>query len=116
MREAFLTDVQLQMNLMASLHRTLRFLGLTMTDAGEIAPAENWPLRKRHWFVRDTHNSLRVTRMIKSLALLGLQAEARALQAAVLRLCREDPDTGIGPRTQAFWQAALPGISAAGRG
>jgi hypothetical protein len=32
--------------------------------------------------------------MIKSLALLGLEPEARALKSAVLRLCREDPQAG----------------------
>lgn len=107
-RDAFRGDPLLQQHLRASLLRMLAFLGLQFDASGAIVPSPAWPRRKREWFIHDTHNSLRVTRMIKSLALLGLEPEARALQSAVLRLCREDPEAGIGERTQAFWRDALP--------
>jgi hypothetical protein len=107
-RNAFRGDPLLQRHLRASLLRMLAFLGLQFDASGAIVPSGDWPRRRREWFNHDTHNSLRVTRMIKSLALLGMEPEARALQSAVLRLCREDPEAGIGERAQAFWRDALP--------
>jgi hypothetical protein len=108
-REAFRGDPLLRQHLRASLLRMLAFLGLQLRADGQVVPSAAWPGRKTAWFTHDGHNSLRVTRMIRSLDLLGLAAEAKALQAGVLRLCREDPDCGIGEHAQGFWRAALPG-------
>lgn len=106
-KEAFRHDEQLRLHLLASLQRMLRFLGLGMSPTGTIGKAGNWSSRKVEWFTFDTHNSLRITRMIKSLALLGLDPEAQELRQVVLHLCAQEPDCGISDTTRRFWEQSI---------
>jgi len=86
--------------------RMLRFFGLRLAEWGEVVPGD-WAERKREWFTHDTPNSLRLTRMIKSLNLLGMAHEARALQSGLEALCRADPQAGISLTTRAYWRDAI---------
>ena len=45
--------------------------------------------------------------MIKSLNLLGMANEARALQSGLEALCRDDPQAGISSTTRTYWHDAL---------
>ncbi|WP_206759285.1 opioid growth factor receptor-related protein, partial [Acinetobacter baumannii] len=67
---AFQTDELLRRHLLASFVRMLSFFGLQRQD-GAIVQGPNWPQRKRDWFTTPTHNSLRITRILTSLATLG---------------------------------------------
>lgn len=102
----FHSDPQLQRHLMLSLERMLGFYGLKITADG-IDKAANWHHRKLNWFVRDTHNNLRITRILKCLWALGLESEAIELQRRLLQLCAREPDCGIGTRTRDFWRRAF---------
>lgn len=106
-RDHFRGDPLLQRHLRASLLRMLRFFGLRLAESGEVVPGDHWAERKRQWFTHETHNSLRLTRMIKSLNLLGMANEARALQSGLEALCREDPQAGISSTTRAYWRDAI---------
>lgn len=103
---AFANDEILRRHLKASFHRMLAFYGLAPLPQG-IDKAGNWEARKSNWFIADTHNNLRITRILKSLNLLGLEKEARAFQAALLRLAECEPECGIGETARRYWAEAL---------
>lgn len=106
--EAFRTDSRLRQHMLDALRRMLGFYGLRVCDDGAVTKAPNWAERKSNWFTHPTHNSLRITRILKSLALVGLESEAARLQACLLDLCASEADCGIPAASQAFWRQAVP--------
>ena len=105
--DAFNADDLLQNHLRAALIRVLKFYGLRLTSEA-VVKGPNWNERKSNWFTENTHNSLRITRILKSLSALGLLDEARAFQAALHSLCDEEPDCGIDKVAMKFWREAVP--------
>ena len=84
---------------------------MTAVARDYVRTGDDWANRKREWFTHDTDNSLRLTRMIKSLNLLGMANEAQALQLGLEALCRDDLQVGISSTTRAHWRdAAETGI------
>ena len=106
---AFRGDELLRSHLLASYQRMLAFFGLRRLPDGEVVKSPAWDERKREWFTHDSHNSLRITRMLKSLALLGLEEEARAFQRALAGLCASEKDCQVNKTSQAFWREAVHG-------
>ena len=96
------------LHLMASFLRMLSFYGLARKD-GHIVKGGNWNERKGNWFIHGTHNDLRITRIIKSLTLLGLQPVAEQFHAALVDLRESEPDCGIGETAYGYWGSALGG-------
>ena len=96
----------LKQHLRASFRRMLSFYGLTMAEDG-IRKAANWDARKGDWFVTDTHNNLRITRILKCLRTLGLAGEAGAFHASLTRLRLEEADCGIGETAFRHWTRAM---------
>lgn len=93
-----------------ALDRMLRFYGLQPISrvAGglEIHPAADFASRRRIWLRPGNHNLLRLTRMMKSLRLLGNETHARALFDALSALYTEE-SAAIGPTTFRYWQESL---------
>jgi hypothetical protein len=104
--DTFRTDAQLLDHMRASFVRMLRFFGLKMSRDG-VSKADNWAERKADWSIENTHNSLRLTRMLKNLQALGFAWEAAELQKVLLHLCVTEADCGIDATTQRFWREAL---------
>lgn len=104
--KAFLEDELLRSHLMASFHRILSFYGLKRTEK-EITKAENWNSRKRNWFTQDTHNNLRITRILKCLTILGLKKEAKKFYEALSDLRKSESDCGVEVRAYKFWAEAI---------
>ncbi len=104
---AFAADPLLRQRLRASFDRMLGFYGLQWQAGGGIAPGSRWAAAKHNWFTRPTHNDLRVTRILKSCAALGLEAEACQLLDALERLTAQEPDCGVPTTSRAYWRAAL---------
>ena len=102
----FQSDRLLQDHLLASFHRMLGFLGLIF-DGRIVSKSENWPYRKGEWFSEPTHNLLRITRMLKSLRLLGLERESLAFYNALSALIATEPDCAVPEKTKAFWREAI---------
>jgi hypothetical protein len=75
---AFRQDPALRANLRRSFERILLFLGLQEQD-GEVVEGPNLVRRAQDVWDHPNHNWLRVTRILRSLRLLGLEAEAQAL-------------------------------------
>lgn len=105
--EAFQTDELLRGHLRAALIRILSFYGLKLTGTG-IVKGPNWAARKSNWFTENTHNSLRITRILKSLTALGLRNEAIFFQTTLAELCASEPDCGIDGTAMQFWREAVP--------
>ena len=103
-RGAFRNDERLRAGLKRALVRMLAFYGLRI--AGDrIERAKNWPERSRVWLTPYNHNYLRLTRIIRSLALLGEPELARALRTALIVEYERAPGV-IGETTLRFWKAA----------
>jgi len=66
-----------------------------------IRPGSNYPLHSRNWNTRFDHNHLRITRIIRSLRILGLEAEAQAFYRAL----RETPSK-VSSTSKMYWQRA----------
>jgi hypothetical protein len=78
---AFRGDALLRANLRKSYERILAFLGLGVGADGAVTEGPNFAARARDVWAYANHNWLRVTRILRSLTLLGLGAEAKALFA-----------------------------------
>lgn len=105
---AFAADAALRDELRASLDVMLRFYGLERSGGPEAPRVErgaNWRERSGEWLLRP-HNFLRITRILRSLALLGCAPEASAFLRCLEGICR-DPAAGIGERTLAYWRGAV---------
>ncbi len=113
--DAIQADAVIQANVDQALLRFTRFLGFELTAGGGYTLLEAWPTRKKRWFSRDTHNGLRITRVLKFLVGIGRDEQAEALVGVLLRLCREKVGCGISPMTRSYWRSSLGDGSTAPR-
>jgi len=104
---AFAADAALRDALGRAFERMLRFYGFERRDDGSIAPGPHWDARAPDWFRRSTHNDLRITRILRSLTLLGRADDARRFLAALAAERAARPDCGIGATAFAFWEDAV---------
>jgi hypothetical protein len=103
-RAAFRDDQALADNLRRSFDRMLGFYGFEWSG-GAVRRGKIWPDRSALWLNPYNHNYLRLTRIMKSLALLGQEELARALREALLAEYDRAPER-IGPTTRSYWQNA----------
>jgi hypothetical protein len=87
--------------LRTSFLRMLSFYGLQYTD-GKVTRAPNFAERAPNWLAPGNHNHLRITRILKCLRLLGLEAESRAFYECLVGIHAERPQA-ITERTFRFW-------------
>jgi hypothetical protein len=117
---AFHATPEMQQRLRQSFDRMMRFYGFAWSappsrSSGPAAPASapapglvrapDFRTQARTWLHPGNHNHLRLTRILRSTLLLGLEAESKALFGALNALYREHPDR-IPARTHAFWSSA----------
>jgi hypothetical protein len=103
---AFHKDAALQEALRSSLRRMLAFYGFAF-EGDAIVPAPDYSARASNWLTPGNHNHLRLTRMLRSLRVLGLEAEARALWQALQVVYASDAGKqSISERTYKFWTRA----------
>jgi hypothetical protein len=108
--EEFLKDKELRRSLYRSFKLLLDFYGLQCVTSPEmgvkISKATNFDMRRQYWLRPMNHNHLRITRILRSLSLLGLKAYAKAFLTCLQELYREDPNA-IAPTTIEFWEKAV---------
>jgi hypothetical protein len=88
--------------------RMMRFYGLAWVSTATGGAVERLPdfrERAQNWLWPMNHNHPRLTRILRSTLLLGLDAESKALFHALNAVYREYPDR-ISTRTHAFWKDA----------
>jgi hypothetical protein len=107
---AFRNDPALRHNLRRSLVRMLAFYGLRLVDdeggAPTVARSGTWPERSSVWLSPHNHNYLRLTRIMKSLALLGMPGHARAVCDALLEAAGLVEPGVTGSTTLRYWKSA----------
>jgi hypothetical protein len=104
---AFARDGRLRDRLGEAAVRMLAFYGLINNGGGIAIDASRFPARSRVWLHPGNHNHLRLTRIMDSLATLGLRDEALALQRCLVEdVAARHPDL-VSPRTLAFWRRAV---------
>jgi hypothetical protein len=103
---AFQNDELLQIQMRGCLARMMGFLGLQF-DGKTLEKASNWNPRRDDWFTVQSHHSLRITRILKSMTLLGLAKEALALHKGLETLCRTESDCGITEESRDLWRRAV---------
>jgi hypothetical protein len=110
---AFRSDDLLQANLLQSLQRMLAFLGLEWAGNGQVRAAPNFAARTPEVWCFPNHNWLRITRILHSLRLLGLEVQAQAIyeQLQALYSSRRFPVTAD---TFHYWTEAAKGLPAHG--
>jgi hypothetical protein len=92
-------------NLRRALDRMLAFYGLAMDRAAgspRIVRSAQWKQRSQEWLHAGNHNLLRLTRMIRSLALVGEPGLATALSAAL----RQECEGRVSAVTIEYWKEA----------
>lgn len=107
-RSAFLAQSELRASLRGALERMLTFYGLQFSsdaDGREIVTrGPDFGINSRNWVTRFDHNHLRMTRILRSLRVLGLGDEAAALHGF---LSTDEEVTGtVSPRSQMYWRRA----------
>jgi Opioid growth factor receptor (OGFr) conserved region len=109
---AFTTDAELRGALLDAFKRMLTFYGLRRDARDGTVRIEidetRFTDRAERWLHPNNHNHLRLTRIMQSLATLGLPQEAKALQRCLVHDIGEGSTADrITPATLGFWRAAV---------
>ena len=105
---AFQREESLRHALQRSFHLMLQFYGLDLEAHGddvEIRQAAGFNNRRRVWLTPGNHNFLRISRILRSLSLLGLKTFAAAFLKCLEDIYAEEART-IGTTTMGYWRRA----------
>jgi hypothetical protein len=103
---AFAADPSLGDRLRASLDRMLAFYGLRRSGGRIEIDGPRFAARSVNWLHPGNHNHLRLTRIIDSLASLGLADDAAALRRCLVEDVAPRASGRITARTLEFWRRA----------
>lgn len=88
----------------------LRFYGLQCNEIGnadmEIVKSDEYQKRKPDWVEQGNHNYLRITRILTSLSILGLESYTQAFFKCLTQIYYED-SKNIGSKTYVYWKSAV---------
>jgi hypothetical protein len=104
---AFTEREELRQALSLSLERMLGFYGLKRIDGKIEQDDTRFPQRAAVWLRPGNHNHLRLTRIMKSLAILGLPDLARSLQHCLVDIYEGPGHSRITRETAEYWLSAL---------
>ena len=102
--ERFKSDATLRRNIERSLDVMLDFYGFTR-DRNRIVQSPAFAERSANWLTPGNHNFLRLTRILKSLTLLGLEERAAQLLECLEAVYASNRQL-IGQRAISFWRQA----------
>jgi hypothetical protein len=102
----------LQENLRLSFLRMMNFYGLEARSGEHIAVtrAPNFAAKTEGWLSPGNHNHLRITRILRCLSLLGLEAEAKAFFDCLSEIYEDEqnkPMPAISDETMLYWKEAV---------
>jgi hypothetical protein len=101
-------DPRMQGRLRAGFERMVAFYGFAL-ERDALAEGPRFASSSRNWLHAGNHNHLRLTRMLRSLRVLGLEREAMMLWDALRALYARESAAGrrtIAAETFAFWKRA----------
>lgn len=102
-QDAFRREPLLQSSMRRSLSVFLNFLGLEMRQDGHVDRRANFGQRISLWRASN-HNWLRITRMLKSLRLLGFEKEAREVWKCLRQL--HEKEGYVSEHSFGYWREA----------
>lgn len=102
---AFRGNKDLQGKMLKAFKVMLDFYGFVLKSDETIVKSPNFSQRSKHLF-KHTHNFFRITRILKSLRLHGLEKYATAFYN-VLKEYRKEPGQSISDETLAHWLQAM---------
>jgi len=100
-------SIYARQRMLAMIKRFGRFLGFELNEEGQFVPTPELADNRENWHSPMNHNHLRITRVIRSLRLFGLENEAKAFHEAVRQSALEA--NCATERTLAYWKQALEG-------
>jgi hypothetical protein len=106
--EIFRADGTLKNKVLESLTLMLSFYGLQCERAENVVRVRkrgNYAEKKRAWLYNGSHNYLRITRILASLRLMGLEEYAHAFFTCLDKIYEEER-RHIGDATYRFWKGA----------
>ena len=104
--QTFKADKNLQQNMRTSFDLMLAFYGFEYSWSGNIQKGSAFEDKAKNWLNPHNHNYLRITRILTSLKVHGLTAEAKAF-FAVLEEVYKDHQAQIGATTFGIWRSAV---------
>lgn len=109
--DRFLSDEALRTRLLQSFKLMLSFFGFELAEsagAGTVTVSTASHFDERHaWLQAGNHNFLRITRILRSLTLLGCSRYAAAFLECLERIYADHAVT-IGATTVGYWRNAAP--------
>jgi hypothetical protein len=108
-RRAFEWDDTMRDRLMRSFWLMLKFYGLEHQDTPDgpvVKRGADFTARAQVWLQPGNHNHLRLTRIMKSLRLLGLEFESHALYVCLESIREDEGRTAISAETAGYWRDA----------
>jgi hypothetical protein len=103
---------ELQQNLRVSFLRMMAFYGLEvrLAEPVKVSRAPDFAVRSAGWLSPGNHNHLRITRILRCLNVLGLEAEAKAFLECLAEIYQDEqskPLPAISSETFEYWRRAL---------
>jgi hypothetical protein len=97
-----------QQNFGRAIYRMLVFYGYSVGPLAPdvVSPTGEWADKAVNWLTDGNHNFMRMTRMLRSMTLLGRQELARSFQSVLTAAARAHPKI-IFQRTIALWDGAI---------
>ena len=109
--DVFRQDATLRLRLKRSLQVMLDFYGLQLLEPDNepirIIRALNFNTNSSKWLIQGNHNHLRLTRIISSTKILGLETYSAALFKCLTEIYNDYPGK-ISPNTYQYWRNAVP--------
>lgn len=107
--QTFRSDPALKNQVLISFQRMLSFYGLQMNAATKmIIRAPNFRVNSAVWLTPGNHNFLRITRMIRSMDLLGLSDYSKSFFSIMQDIRIHEGRGIISDYTFRLWQSACP--------
>lgn len=102
----FRREPKLRASVAAAWKRMLAFYGFVRDEDGDVVPGPDFGERAQLWLQPKNHNHLRLTRMLRSLVLLGLPDEALSLYDCLEAIGEDSPEL-VAAETMKHWAAAV---------
>lgn len=107
--EVFRSNSRINKNLLCSFAVMLDFYGFILTMENgflEIIKHKDFEEKAKNWITPRNHNFLRITRILKSLNLLGKSRFAKLFLINLENVYKDNQDT-IGQKTLDYWRKAV---------
>lgn len=105
---AFGANESLRGSLLHSFKLMLQFYGLDLYDREgrvEVVRSAGFDKSRKYWLTKGNHNFLRISRIVRSLTLLGCHRYAAAFLECLERIYAEHHET-VGSTTIGYWRRA----------